>query len=212
MSKRDALSRGVTDRQERRRTPSQERLSSSRRGAEKTKKGLAFPTVHIPIRVASGISRLAPPTADDGCDPPILRHGLRRVGSARARVPGPTEAKLAFAVAGIFFAFGAFAVLQEDVYRTSYAGERFSATFLVLIVERSVNTAVGALGALLLARPDGGDESADRVRSSRSEKIRASRWRPSRRAASRRCSRWRSRTRRCGSSRSRRRFWGSRAR
>ena len=96
--------------------------------------------------------------------------GSARVGSARGASRVPTEAKLAFAVAGIFFAFGAFAVLQEDVYRTSYAGERFSATFLVLIVERSVNTAVGALGALLLARPDGGDESADRVRSSRSEK------------------------------------------
>ena len=96
--------------------------------------------------------------------------GSARVGSARGASRVPTEAKLAFAVAGIFFAFGAFAVLQEDVYRTSYAGERFSATFLVLIVERGVNTAVGALGALLLARPDGGDESADRVRSSRSEK------------------------------------------
>ena len=96
--------------------------------------------------------------------------GSARVGSARGASRVPTEAKLAFAVAGIFFAFGAFAVLQEDVYRTSYAGERFSATFLVLIVERSVNTAVGALGALLLARPDGGNESADRVRSSRSEK------------------------------------------
>ena len=96
--------------------------------------------------------------------------GSARVGSARGASRVPTEAKLVFAVAGIFFAFGAFAVLQEDVYRTSYAGERFSATFLVLIVERSVNTAVGALGALLLARPDGGDESADRVRSSRSEK------------------------------------------
>ena len=96
--------------------------------------------------------------------------GSARVGSARGASRVPTEAKLAFAVAGIFFAFGAFAVLQEDVYRTSYAGERFSATFLVLIVERSVNTAVGALGALLLARPDGGEESADRVRSSRSEK------------------------------------------
>ena len=81
--------------------------------------------------------------------------GSARVGSARGASRVPTEAKLAFAVAGIFFAFGAFAVLQEDVYRTSYAGERFSATFLVLIVERSVNTAVGALGALLLARPDG---------------------------------------------------------
>ena len=70
--------------------------------------------------------------------------------SARGASRVPTEAKLVFAVAGIFFAFSAFAVLQEDVYRTSYEGERFSATFLVLIVERGVNTAVGALGVLWL--------------------------------------------------------------
>ena len=96
--------------------------------------------------------------------------GSARVGSARGASRVPTEAKLVFAVAGIFFAFGAFAVLQEDVYRTSYAGERFSATFLVLIVERSVNTAVGALGALLLAR-SGGDER-DRKRSPSEKKTR----------------------------------------
>ena len=96
--------------------------------------------------------------------------GSARVGSARGASRVPTEAKLAFAVAGIFFAFGAFAVLQEDVYRTSYAGERFSATFLVLIVERGVNTAVGALGALLLAR-SGGDER-DRKRSPSEKKTR----------------------------------------
>ena len=96
--------------------------------------------------------------------------GSARVGSARGASRVPTEAKLVFAVAGIFFAFGAFAVLQEDVYRTSYAGERFSATFLVLIVERGVNTAVGALGALLLAR-SGGDER-DRKRSPSEKKTR----------------------------------------
>ena len=76
--------------------------------------------------------------------------GSARVGFARGASRVPTEAKLVFAVAGIFFAFGAFAVLQEDVYRTSYAGERFSATFLVLIVERGVNTAVGAVGTVTL--------------------------------------------------------------
>ena len=96
--------------------------------------------------------------------------GSARISSAQGASRVPTEAKLAFAVAGIFFAFGAFAVLLEDVYRTSYAGERFSATFLVLIVERGVNTAVGAVGALLLPRSDGSDERADRVGSSRPEK------------------------------------------
>ena len=96
--------------------------------------------------------------------------GSARISSAQGASRVPTEAKLAFAVAGIFFAFGAFAVLLEDVYRTSYAGERFSATFLVLIVERGVNTAVGALGALLLAR-SGGDER-DRKRSPSEKKTR----------------------------------------
>ena len=98
--------------------------------------------------------------------------GSARDGFARGASRVPTEAKLVFAVAGIFFAFGAFAVLQEDVYRTSYAGERFSATFLVLIVERGVNTAVGAVGAFLLARSGRGDASADRVRSRSEPKTR----------------------------------------
>ena len=52
------------------------------------------------------------------------------------------EAKLAVAVSGIFFAFSYFAVLQEDVYRASYAvpgagrgaTEKFTSTFLVLAV------------------------------------------------------------------------------
>eukprot|EP00227_Mantoniella_beaufortii_P012615 CAMPEP_0197575764 /NCGR_PEP_ID=MMETSP1326-20131121/1044_1 /TAXON_ID=1155430 /ORGANISM="Genus nov. species nov., Strain RCC2288" /LENGTH=346 /DNA_ID=CAMNT_0043138583 /DNA_START=85 /DNA_END=1125 /DNA_ORIENTATION=- len=62
---------------------------------------------------------------------------------------GLTEAKFAIAVSGIFFAFSYFAVLQEDVYRKSYGGERFKATFLVLVVERGVNTLAGLLGVLL---------------------------------------------------------------
>ena len=59
--------------------------------------------------------------------------------------------KLAVAVSGIFFAFSYFAVLQEDVYRKSYgdANERFKATFLVLVVERGINSLVGLLGILL---------------------------------------------------------------
>ena len=65
---------------------------------------------------------------------------------------GMTEAKLLVAVSGIFFAFSAFAVLQEDVYRKSHGGERFRATFLVLVVERGVNTLAGAIGVLLLGR------------------------------------------------------------
>ena len=64
------------------------------------------------------------------------------------------EAKLALAVGGIFFAFSAFAVLQEDVYVTKYGpkGEKFTHTFLVLLVERAVNTAGGALGCAAFGR------------------------------------------------------------
>lgn len=64
---------------------------------------------------------------------------------------GLTEIKLAMAVSGIFFAFSYFAVLQEDVYRKSYGAdnERFKATFLVLVVERGVNSLAGLLGVVL---------------------------------------------------------------
>ena len=64
------------------------------------------------------------------------------------------EAKLALAVGGIFFAFSTFAVLQEDVYTTKHGpkGEKFTHTFLVLLVERAVNTAVGALGCAAFGR------------------------------------------------------------
>ena len=71
-----------------------------------------------------------------------------------------TEAKLLVAVSGIFFAFSAFAVLQEDVYRKSHGGERFRATFLVLVVERGVNTLAGAIGVLLLGRGTAGGSPA----------------------------------------------------
>ena len=64
------------------------------------------------------------------------------------------EAKLALAVGGIFFAFSAFAVMQEDVYATKHGpkGEKFTHTFLVLLVERAVNTVVGALGCAAFGR------------------------------------------------------------
>lgn len=85
----------------------------------------------------------------------------------RGSVPAvPSEVKLAFAVGGIFFAFSAFAVLQEDVYRTSHGGERFRATFLVLVVERGVNTLAGAIGVLVAAwrRRRSGKTRSDRAR------------------------------------------------
>jgi hypothetical protein len=38
---------------------------------------------------------------------------------------------------------------MEDVYRKEFGGERFKATFLVLIVERGVNSLAGLAGVLL---------------------------------------------------------------
>ena len=58
--------------------------------------------------------------------------------------------KLLFASAGIFFSFSYFAVLQEDVYKREYGGEKFAFTFFALVIERGVNVAVAALGIMLL--------------------------------------------------------------
>ena len=82
-----------------------------------------------------------------------------------------TEAKLVFAVAGIFFAFSAFAVLQEAVYRTSYKGERFSATFLVLIVERGVNTLGGLIGTSVVGMQANGGTSKTTKSSKNTSKV-----------------------------------------
>jgi UDP-galactose transporter B1 len=60
------------------------------------------------------------------------------------------SAKLIFACAGIFFSFSYFAVLQEDVYKKDYGGEKFAFTFFALLVERGINAAVALLGILVL--------------------------------------------------------------
>ena len=52
----------------------------------------------------------------------------------------------AFAVVGVFVAFGVFALAQEDVYKRAYGGERFAATFFVLLCERAVNAAFATVG------------------------------------------------------------------
>ena len=74
-----------------------------------------------------------------------------RSGGKPGASGGLKELKLAIAVGGIFFAFSSFAVLQEDVYRTSYGAERerFKATFLVLVVERGVNSLAGLAGMMI---------------------------------------------------------------
>jgi len=62
----------------------------------------------------------------------------------------PTELKLAIACAGIFFSFSYFAVLQEDVYKKDYNGEKFKFTFLALLMERGVNALIAAVGVAVL--------------------------------------------------------------
>ena len=88
-----------------------------------------------------------------------IKMGASASKPATTATGGPTsgkhkEAKLALAVGGIFFAFSAFAVLQEDVYATKHGpkGEKFTHTFFVLLVERAVNTVVGALGCAAFGR------------------------------------------------------------
>eukprot|EP00321_Phaeocystis_globosa_P016435 CAMPEP_0118817308 /NCGR_PEP_ID=MMETSP1162-20130426/5338_1 /TAXON_ID=33656 /ORGANISM="Phaeocystis Sp, Strain CCMP2710" /LENGTH=343 /DNA_ID=CAMNT_0006747401 /DNA_START=3 /DNA_END=1034 /DNA_ORIENTATION=+ len=54
--------------------------------------------------------------------------------------------QLIIACAGIFGSFSYFAVLQEDVYKTDYDGEKFQFTFLALLVERGINALVAAVG------------------------------------------------------------------
>jgi len=51
-----------------------------------------------------------------------------------------------FAVVGVFVAFGVFALAQEDVYKRAYGGERFAATFFVLLCERAVNAVFATVG------------------------------------------------------------------
>mmetsp|Transcript_56771 Transcript_56771/g.123451 ORF Transcript_56771/g.123451 Transcript_56771/m.123451 type:complete len:350 (-) Transcript_56771:548-1597(-) len=57
-----------------------------------------------------------------------------------------SELKLIFACSGIFFSFSYFAVLQEDVYKKEYGGERFEYTLFALAVERGVNALIALLG------------------------------------------------------------------
>jgi UDP-galactose transporter B1 len=62
----------------------------------------------------------------------------------------PSEVKLLIACGGIFFSFSYFAVLQEDVYKKEYDGEKFKFTFLALLVERGINAAIAAVGVAAL--------------------------------------------------------------
>lgn len=62
----------------------------------------------------------------------------------------PAEIKLLIACAGIFFSFSYFAVLQEDVYKKSYGGEKFIYTFFALLIERGINALMALVGVAML--------------------------------------------------------------
>jgi UDP-galactose transporter B1 len=54
----------------------------------------------------------------------------------------PKGVKLLVAVGGIFASFSYFAVLQEDLFKKTYAGEKFKSTFFMMVAERGINAAV----------------------------------------------------------------------
>jgi hypothetical protein len=64
----------------------------------------------------------------------------------------PKAVKMVIAVGGIFVSFGYFALLQEDLFKKSYGGERFKSTFFMMVAERGVNALV-ALFFLLVTDP-----------------------------------------------------------
>lgn len=57
----------------------------------------------------------------------------------------PKELKLIVAVAGIFGSFSYFAVLQEDLFKKTYAGEKFKSTFFMMVAERGINALVALM-------------------------------------------------------------------
>jgi len=62
-------------------------------------------------------------------------------------IPGPL--KLVVAVGGIFFSFSYFAILQEDLFKKPYGGERFKSTFFMMVAERGVNALVALVFILI---------------------------------------------------------------
>mmetsp|Transcript_9464 Transcript_9464/g.18349 ORF Transcript_9464/g.18349 Transcript_9464/m.18349 type:complete len:329 (+) Transcript_9464:68-1054(+) len=54
----------------------------------------------------------------------------------------PSQVKLLLAVGGIFASFSYFAVLQEDLFKKTYEGEKFKSTFFMMVAERGVNAVV----------------------------------------------------------------------
>jgi len=69
----------------------------------------------------------------------------------------------AFGVVGVFAAFSYFALAQEDVYKRTYGGRRFTATFFVLACERGVNVVFASFGLAVTATAVGSGAKAIRT-------------------------------------------------
>ena len=78
---------------------------------------------------------------------------LHLKGGNSAALPIPRPIKLALAVGGIFFSFSYFALLQEDLFKKLYAGERFKSTFFMMVAERGVNALVAFIFLLVSGPP-----------------------------------------------------------
>jgi len=59
---------------------------------------------------------------------------------------------MAIGAAGIFVSFSFFAVLQEDIYKKTYGGEKFAFTFFVLVMDRLINGLSALLGVKVLGK------------------------------------------------------------
>jgi hypothetical protein len=57
--------------------------------------------------------------------------------------------KLVVAIGGIFVSFSYFALLQEDLFKKPYGGERFKSTFFMMVAERGVNALVALVFLLV---------------------------------------------------------------
>jgi UDP-galactose transporter B1 len=64
----------------------------------------------------------------------------------------PSSVAMIIGAAGIFVSFSFFAVLQEDIYKKAYGGEKFAFTFFVLVMDRLINGLSALLGVALLGK------------------------------------------------------------
>ena len=58
----------------------------------------------------------------------------------------PSFVTLIIGVAGVFGAFSFFAMLQQDVYKKEYDGDKFTQTLFMMACERSMNSLVAFIG------------------------------------------------------------------